>query len=139
MDVGPVSDSAIERLWFHLEDAKKDMFPERAQPPVWKYLGASKILEDTQAMKARAFEHARWRSSQFYVHDLEFQCVLHKMKEDLTAFCRSSAATTELGQLAECFSQHTTTRPEMFLNAMHSKALKVTELKQEGKDALHRE
>ena len=133
LDGGPVSDSAIERLGLHLEDTR-DMFPQYLQPPVVQRLGISKIMADAQAFKARACEDVRFRSSRLYVVDITFQCVQHQMKQALTVYCLSIEGKKELGQLAACFTEHPAISPQSFLDAMHRKALKVTDMKKDGQD-----
>jgi len=134
LDIRPVSDSPIERLGLHIEDAKKNMFPEYLQPLVWQRLGASKALANMQAMKERALEHVRWRSTSVQVPDVQFHCMLHRLKSDLELWCRSEAACNEMGHLETVFCQGDV-KPEDFLKIMNGKSLNVTQLKQEDQQS----
>jgi len=138
LNIGPVSDSLIERLGLDVEDAKKEMFPEYLQPRVWQKLGVSKALAKMQAMKGREIEKIRWRSSSAQVPDPQFQCLMHSMKSALWLWCRTKPAGEEMGHLESVLCQGGV-KAEDFLVTMNRKSLSVSDLRKKDQQSRRKE
>ena len=142
---GPVFDSPLERLGLEAAQVSDDLFPDFLRPEQAKCeIGESPFLRRMQDLKARAFEHVRYRVVEVSTLSAYAAASLGDLRKDLQRSMKSQVyeGVRQVGHLGDLHNakppgsaRDSYVTAQVFLDVAHRRGLEVTNLKQDTPEA----